>query len=220
MKTKTTYILIDTSGSMHDCQEHSRASAVNQAMREVMVDVLPRVLTEKDAELEPSIAVLTFSSYGIDWHSPKTKMEDVAGDWMDIDAAKFNGGTPTGEAIKTVIEDINKGCYGEPDPDAVAPAFLLISDGLPNGDNPTYEEALDYANPNNPDFCRSFRYSNRIAIGIQVEDNGRDSLMKFGRTSDSISAAGFQPYYDCTDDKTDALIEIIKSCTLGLSVNM
>ena len=220
MKNKTTYIFVDTSGSMRDCNTHSRASTVNQALREVVTEVLPRVLAEKDAELDPSIAILTFSSYGIVWHIPKTRMEELSGEWLPIDMDRFNGGTPTGEAIKVAIDDINNGCYGEPDPDAVAPAFLLISDGMPNGTNPTYEEVLDYAERSNPNFCAPFRYSNRIAIGIQVDQDGRESLMKFGRTSASISAKGYQPYYDCGDDNKEALIEIIKSCTLGLSVGM
>jgi uncharacterized protein YegL len=112
MVKKTTYILIDVSGSMHDCSEHSRASAVNEAMQRVMGEVLPRVLAEKDAEVEPSIAVLTFSSEGIEWHIEKTRMEDVAGDWMPIEDSRFSGGTPTGAAIKTVIESIKNGTYG------------------------------------------------------------------------------------------------------------
>ena len=210
MKIKTTYILIDTSGSMHDCQVHSRASAVNLAMREVMVDVLPRIITEKDAEYEPNIAVLTFSSYGIDWHISKTKMEDVAGDWMDI--SRFSGATSVGEAIKMVIEDINMGCYGEPNPDEIAPTIILMSHGEFDGtDKVSYEEALDYANPNNPNFCRTFKYANRIAIGIQPDNNGINLLKKFGRTSASLSAVGVQPYYDCTDVKTDTLIRVMES---------
>ena len=216
MKTKTVYILIDTSGSMRDCSEHSRSSSVNQAMGEVMREVLPRVLAEKDAELEPYIAVLTFSGVDIKWHIPKTKMENVTGDWMDIAESNFYGATPTGEAIKKVIDDIEVACNGEPDPDAVAPAFILISDGEPTGGNPTYEEELEYAEKKSPDF----RHSNRVAIGIQVDDKGRESLKKFGKTSTSVSAMGIQSYYDCTDDKLDQMVEIIKSCTLALSTGM
>ena len=218
MQNKTTYIMIDTSGSMRDCPTHSRSSAVNQAMREVMEEILPRVLAEKDSEVVPYIAVLLFSGRSIEWHIPRTKMEDVSGNWLDIELSKFDGGTPTGEAIKTVIDDITNGCNGEPDPDAVAPAFLLISDGMPNGSNPTYEEALGYADKNNPNYSPAFRHSNRIAIGIQVDASGRDSLKKFGRVSNSVEAQGFDSYYDCTDSKRTALVEIIKSCTFALSV--
>lgn len=219
MKQKTVYILIDTSGSMHDTTEHTRASAVNQAMSQVMNEVLPRVLQEKDAELELSIAVLTFSSTKIEWHIPRTKMELVAGNWLDIDSESFYGGTPTGEAIKTVIDDMKTGCYGENNPDAVASAILLLSDGEPNGDNPTYEEVLQYADKENANYFPPFRYSNRIAIGIQVDEAGRESLKKFGRISSSIAESGHQAYYDCTDDDTQALIDVIKSCTLALSIN-
>ena len=214
MRKKTTYIIIDRSGSMNG----ARADAVNLAMQGVMRDVLPEVLSQKDADMEPMIAVLTYSSDGIDWYVPKTKMEDVKGDWLPIDASKFYGGTPTGEAIAKVIEDINTGDYGEPDPDAVPPAIILISDGMPNGQNPSYEEVLQRAEKDHVQYCADFRHANRIAIGIQVDATGRESLKAFGRVSSSIASMGFEPYYDCTDDNLQALVAIIKSCTLGATV--
>ncbi len=215
MTKKTTYILIDLSGSM----KGSRANAVNQAMQGVMKDVLPEVLAQKDAEMEPSIAVLTFSSTGIHWYIPRAKMEDVAGDWQDIDDSKFFGGTPTGEAIKVMIEDINTGNYGEPDDEAVPPAIILISDGKPNGQNPTYSEVMQRTEKDHPEFCAEFRHANRIAIGIQVDEDGRNSLKQFGRVSSSIAEAGYESYYDCTDDNLQALVDIIKSCTIGATLN-
>ena len=197
----------------------ARADAVNLAMQGVMRDVLPEVLSQKDAEMEPMIAVLTYSSDGIDWYVPKTKMEDVQGDWLAIDSSKFYGGTPTGQAIAKVIEDINMGEYGEPDPDAVPPAIILISDGMPNGLNPSYEDVLRRAEKDHPEYCPDFRHANRIAIGIQVDQAGRDSLKAFGRVSSSIAQMGYEPYYDCTDDNLQALVAIIKSCTLGATIN-
>jgi uncharacterized protein YegL len=212
---KTVYILIDTSGSM---TANGRSDAVNQAMSDIMNDVLPEVLRQKDAELEPSLAVLTFSSEAIDWYIPKIKMEDIQPDaWEPIE--RFYGGTPTGEAIAKVIEHIQTGYYGEPDPEAVAPAFLLLSDGMPTASEPSYEEVLEREKKEHPQYCAEFRRSNRIAIGINVDDDGRNSLLKFGRVSSSMQREGYQPYYDCTDNNKQALIDIIKSCTLALSIN-
>lgn len=215
MKKKTTYIIIDRSGSMSG----ARGDAVNLAMQGVMRDVLPAVMTQKDAELEPYIAVLTYSSDGIDWYVPKARMEDVQGNWLAIDSAKFYGGTPTGEAIAKVIENINQGEFGEPDPDAVPPAIILISDGMPNGLNPSYEDVMRRADKEHPEYCPEFRHANRIAIGIQVDESGRNSLKAFGRVSSSIAQEGYEPYYDCTDDNLQALVAIIKSATLGTTIH-
>ncbi len=223
MTKKTTYILVDVSGSMRDCDKHTRASAVNQAMRKVVEEVLPEISAHGDAENESYFAVLTFSSDSegkpmLEWHIPKAKMDEVAeAGWVDIANEKFYGGTPTGAAIKELASVLSGN--GDEDPDEVAPAILLISDGEPNGKNPTYEEALDYVNPSNPHFCRKLRYSNRIAIGIQVDESGRESLKKFGRLSSSLKD-DFLPYYDCTDDNTEALKELIKTCTVALSENV
>ena len=147
------------------------------------------------------------------------KMEDFT-DWLPIDNDNFYGGTPTGKAIKAVVDEIENGCNGDRDPEEIPPAILLISDGEANVDpkDPdaiTYEDALKYALEN----CEAYRHANRIAIGIQVNDGGREALKKFGRLSRSMREKGFLPYYDCTENTASALIEVIKSATIGLSVN-
>lgn len=218
MLKKNIYILIDGSGSMSNRNNHyNRADATNRAMEGICLDVAPEV--GKDAQVETYISILVFKGTTVEFIIYKMKMEDFTS-WLAIADDQFYGGTPTGKAIKAVVDDIQTGCNGDKDPEALPPAILLISDGEANYDSSdpdaiTYEDALEYAINN----CAEFNHANRIAIGIQVNDSGRESLKKFGRLSRSMRDKGFQPYYDCTDNTATALIEVIKSATLGLSLN-
>lgn len=220
MQKKTTYILIDSSGSMRG----GRSDAVNNAMKEVIEEIIPQVMNQKDAELKPYLAVLAFRTderdikkLKLDWIIPRTEMEQVS-EWVNMERECFSGGTPTGEAIGEIVKDINSGCYGDMDPDAVPPAILLLSDGMPNGEILPYEEALKFSDKNSEHYCSDYAHANRIAIGIQVEEEGKESLMKFGKLSKSLSQKNFQAYYDVTDDRRDVLIELIKNCVFTLSI--
>ena len=217
MLKKNIYILIDGSGSMSNgSNDYNRADAVNRAMEGICLDVAPEV--GKDAQVEVYITVLVFKGNTVEFVIPKMKMEDFT-DWLPIDNDNFYGGTPTGKAIKAVVDDIETGCNGDRDPEDIPPAILLISDGEANFDRNdpdaiTYEDAMKYAVEN----CEAYRHANRIAIGIQVNDSGRESLKKFGRLSRSMRDKGLLPYYDCTENTAAALIEAIKSATMGLSL--
>ena len=220
MSKKTVYILIDSSGSMSG----DRADAVNSAMRAVVSEAIPDALEKKDAELDIYFAVLTFttdkndpSKLILDWVLPKTEIGNISS-WLDIEQEKFIGGTPTGEAIAKVVDDINGGNLGEPDPQSVAPAILLISDGMPNGNTISYEEALKFGDKTSDKFCPAYGRSNRIAIGINVDDDGRNSLKKFGRLSSTMKAKGYESYYDVSDQDLGAIVDLIKSNTIGLSL--
>ena len=141
---------------------------------------------------------------------PETEMNNFV--WPGIDDDLFEGATPTGAAIAEVVQKIGAGPHGEPvDPDMLAPSILLISDGEPNGKNPTYEEALDAALQD-----KAFKRANRIALAVDVDNDGKESLQKFGRLSSSLKAQGLEPYMEATDDK-GILIEIIKRVTAGMS---
>jgi len=207
---KTFYIAIDASGSMRG----GRADAVNVAMHDVVNEVLVNARKNKDSEIEVRVAVLTFKGDNtIDWIIPKVNIDLMEENWNPMSQDYFYGETPTGAAIEAIIEDFEKGNYGEREKDAIPPVILLISDGMPNGDNPTYEEVLERVERDNPKFSSNFRNSTRIAIGVNVDDSGRESLKKFGRLTRSME--GFQSYYDCSDLKLDELVEIIKAVTAG-----
>ena len=216
MYNKTVYFLIDCSGSMYG----TRGDAVNTAMQKVVAEVIPEIRGQKSADLDISFMVLGFS----DAHPervfeimPKTPLENF-NVWDPIDPETFNGGTPTGAALEAVIQDLLGGKRGEPDMNAVAPAIILISDGLPNGTNPTYEEVLQRAVKGDPTEVVDFRRALRVALGMSVDEAGRQSLKKFGKVSNKMSAAGIEAYYDCSENFVDKFVEILKSVTLNVSV--
>lgn len=216
---KTVYFLIDCSGSMAG----PRADAVNTAMEKVVDEVLPEIRAQKAAETNIKFQVFGFSDTGQQDKDkvfeivPRTDLEDFTS-WNNIQNDRFCGGTPTGAAIKAVIEDIEGGVRGDIDVQAAAPAIILISDGLPNGDNPTYEEVLQYAVKNGPyGEHTAYRRALKVAIGMNVDAAGRESLMKFGHLSAKMKS--ISAYYDCTDEFVEQFVEILKSVTLNLSVD-
>ena len=214
---KTVYMLIDCSGSMYG----ARADAVNNAMEKIVTEGIPEIRKMETADLNISFVVLGFSDNfpnKVIEFLPKTSLEDF-NSWNRIESEMFEGGTPTGAAIQAVIDDI-KGAstHGDKDISAIPPAILLISDGLPNGTNPTYEEALTAADKNSPTYVPMFRRALRVALAINVDDEGRESLKKFGSVSAKMQAKGLESYYECSDQYLDQFVEIIKSATVNASV--
>ncbi len=213
---KTVYILIDCSGSMYG----SRADAVNNAMEKIVTEGIPQIKQMETADLNLSFVVLGFSDNfpnKVIEFVPKTSLEDFNA-WNRIEQDMFEGGTPTGAAIKAVIDDLQGGNRGDVDLNSAAPAILLISDGLPNGNNPTYEEVLACADKDSPTHVKAFRKALRVALAINVDEEGRESLKKFGSVSKKMEAAGLAGYYECTDEYLDQFVEVIKSATINASV--
>lgn len=218
MPNKTIYFLIDCSGSMYG----PRADAVNNAMQMVVQDAIPKIRATKSADLNLFFKVLGFSDAQrgemVFEIMPKTPLENFD-QWDPIDPEIFQGGTPTGAALKAVIDDLS--VHGDPpsvnDP---APAIILISDGMPNGDNPTYEEMLEYAvkKPNESQEQRFFRKALRVAVGINVDENGRQSLQKFCKVSEKMQRSGISAYYDCSEQYVDEFVKVVTSLTINLSV--
>lgn len=213
---KTVYFLIDCSGSMSG----NRANAVNIAMEKVVSEAIPEIRRQKSADLELEFYVLGFSGQyqnGTFILMDKTDLEDFD-HWTKLEDSTFYGGTPTGAAIKAVVDDLEGGARGDGDPNAVAPAIILVSDGEPNGSNPTYEEALSLGDPQTTGNSRMFRKALRVAIGIDVDDRGRSSLEKFGNLSRSLLEAGIKTYYDCSEQFASQLAEVLKSVTVHASI--
>ena len=215
---KTIYFLIDCSGSM----QGNRADAVNIAMDKVMQEAIPAVRSQLNNNLELNFQFIGFSGAfpgGVAELMPPVKLEDI-NKWNHIPDSAFNGGTPTGAAINAVIADMDgSDLYrGDGVINKVADAIILISDGMPNGDNPTYEEVLLRADKGRPDSSNNFRRALRVAIGISVDEDGRKSLEKFGKISASLQQKGLSAYYDCSEDYVDNFVELLKSMTVNLSV--
>lgn len=217
MFTKTIYFLIDCSGSMYG----SRGDAVNTAMQKVVQEALPEIRSKKADDLDLYFMALGFADNGTGSNvvelMPKTALDDF-NQWDNIDPETFCGGTPTGEAIQAVINDIIGSSRGDDANTFVAPAIILISDGLPNGKNPTYEEVLECADKTSRKPVRAFRKALRIALGINVDDAGRESLKKFGSVSNKMADAGLKGYYDCSEEYVDEFVQILKSATVKASV--
>ena len=217
MPNKTIYFLIDCSGSMYG----ARADAVNTAMEKIVNEVIPQVRLLKAADLDLYFMVLGFNDMLTDKVVeivPKTSVDDF-NQWPPIEQDFFNGGTPTGAAIERVIQDLQGGVRGEPDVNAVVPAIFLISDGEPNGSNPTYEEVMECAVKDSPKEVRAFRKAIRIAFAMNVtDDRAKESLKKFGSVSAKMAARGLQGYYECSDEYLDYFVDIIMTATMNVSV--
>ncbi len=213
---KTVYFLIDCSGSMYG----NRGDAVNTAMEKVVSEAIPAIKAQKNDDLSISFVVLGFSDAfngKVVELMPRTELDDFD-HWDAIESDMFNGGTPTGAGLKAVIDDLNGGRRGEPDPNAVAPVIILISDGEPNGDNPTYDAVMECAVKGGPNENKMFRKAIRVALGMDVNDTGRASLKKFGSVSAKMASAGVASYYDCSEDYVDDFVSILKSVTVNASV--
>lgn len=213
MKKKTVYFLIDCSGSMYG----ARGDAVNAAMEKVVTNVIPEVVKADNSELKIKFKVLGFSGEDkVVTILPETDLENFT-EWKPIPGEAFNGGTPTGAAIQAVIQDIQGGSHGDIDPEALPPAIILISDGEPNGTNPTYDEVMKCAESGSSNCVDNFQRAIRVAIGMNVEDSGRESLKKFGNVSKTMRKDGISAYYDCSEEYVDEFAKILMSVTQNVS---
>jgi len=211
---------VDCSGSMYG----PRGDAVNEAMRGVFSGPLKEVVDNPSSDFELSVGVLAYRGDNeITWLvNPQKVDSNFNCTWNDIPQDFFYGGTPTGAAILSVFEYLKQSGNGEPDEEMLRPVIVLLSDGEPNGVNPTYEEAIQmltdkehplYQNSGNG---KLLYHSNRVAIGINVSPEGRETLKAFVKTSKSLE--GCSLYYDCTDAnlKSD-LKRILSSLTKAAS---
>lgn len=213
---KTVYFLIDCSGSMYP----NRGDAVNTAMEKIVTEAVPDIKAQKNDDLNITFVFLGFSDQfqgKVVELMPRADLDEFD-HWDRIEPDMFNGGTPTGAAIQAIIDDMNGGQRGEPSPKAVAPVIILISDGEPNGDNPTYDEVLECAVKGGPKENLMFRRAIRIALGMDVNEAGRQSLKKFGSVSTKMASAGIASYYDCSEDYVDDFVSILKSVTVNASI--
>lgn len=213
--TKTIYFVIDCSGSMYG----ARADAVNVAMEKVAREAIPKIKADKGSQIDCRFKFLGFSDgfngKVVELMAPATL--DTFKAWKKIPQTSFRNGTPTGAALQAVIDDLEGAQNGDRDMNAPAAAIILVSDGMPNGSNPTYDEVLLRAEKGRPDSSAEFRRAVKLAIGINVDEEGRKSLKKFGKISKSLAANNVQPYYDCTDDYLAKLQEVLVSLTLAVS---
>ena len=191
---RSVYFLIDCSESMRG----AGAVAINNVMRNIAEDVVPDIILRKSADADFHVQVFGFSDVNTDKVFeiiPKTGLTDFVSLWRPLPDERFKGGAAAGAAIKFVAEMLDD---NEQKFDEIAPVIILISGGDLRCVNPTYEEALKYADKNGV-FGNHIRYrrSSRVAIGVNVNEQGKKSLMKFtqlNRVFDDISR-----YYDASE---------------------
>ena len=189
---KPVYFLIDCSDAM--CG--GRGEAVNALMDGVVKRVVPEILEQKNPDLNVKFKVWGFSGDRTIKEQVRASVEEFPLLWKPISGDVFVGGAPTGAAIQAVIQDIEGGVRGDIDPDALPPVIILISDGEPTGTNPTYDEVMECAVKGGSKEVHQFRRAIRVAIGMNVSEEGRNSLKKFGRLSKVMEERGFSAYYD------------------------
>lgn len=206
---KTIYILIDCSKSMGG----SRVAMVNYTMHKIFGEVFPAVLAENFTSLNICVKVIGFADTGTGNNVfeiiPKTNINACAG-WDDMTHDMFKGKTPIGEAIKTIIYYDILGGVGEPHINEFVPLVIVISDGISDCGNPTYEEVLEWGDKKSDKYVHTFRKVFKVAIGIDAHGIGRENLKKFGYISKRLELMGIRSYYDCSEEYVDALVDILR----------
>lgn len=206
---KTIYILIDCSESMGG----SRVAMVNHTMHKIFGEVFPAALAENFTSLDIYVKVIGFAPTGLENNVfeiiPKTNINACAG-WVDMTHDMFKGKTPIGEAIKAIIYYDILGGIGEPHINEVIPLVIVISDGLSDCGNPTYDEVLEWGDKTSDKYVGAFRKTFRVAIGIDAYGIGRENLKKFGSISKRMELRGIKSYYDCSEEYVDALVDILR----------
>ncbi len=200
-----------------------RAGIVNTAMKEVFDEVIPEVIAGSDSKLELSIAVLLFSDQfpdGVKWVIDEMDMEEIANDhisWTDLPQDLFDGGASIEDGILAVI---NNGNRMEVDARTLAPAIILISDGGEPASYHSYDEVLEYEDKECVNYSIFFRHSIRVAIGIDVADEAREQVKRFGKIPKRMVSSGLRGYYDTSSKYQDVLIDIIKFVTETVSLTI
>ena len=203
-KTKTIYFLIDCSESMR-----AHVDAVNKTMQMIFVDAFPEIILRKCEDLDMVLTVFGFSGDfpgNVKVLMEKTDIKDID-KWNDLDSSLFGGKTTIGAGIQAAIDDFFYGDYGPDDP---APAIILISDGKPDNGSPSYDEVMEKAVKGSPNEITRFRKTLRIAIGVNTDDAGIQSLQRFGANTLNarLTNKGVYTYYDCDEAFIGDLVTI------------
>lgn len=167
-RTATVFFIIDQSGSMAGV----KIGAVNHAMGEVANELKKLMEDNADANLE--LAVLTFSQDAKWMSSAPVSVDNFH--WENIDALNMtNLGVAIDELCKKLSKD--KGGFMKGAKESYAPAFILMSDGMPT-DN--YQVALKKIQSNG-----WFKYGIKTAVAIG-DDADKNMLAEFTGTIENV----------------------------------
>ena len=168
----TTFLLVDTSGSM---AENGNIGKVNAAIEE-MVPML-REVSDENADAEIKLAVMDFST-GARWVT-----KDLEGNpgpesletffWNDLEAG---GLTDMGAAFIELESKLSRKSFLASSTGAFAPVIILLSDGLPNDD---WKSGLEKLKHNN-------WFKNAQKVAIAVDDASDEALVAFTGTKEAV----------------------------------
>ena len=167
-RTATVFFIIDQSGSM----DGVKIGAVNHAMGEVVPEL--RKLMEDNADANLEIAVMTFSQTAKWLTSQPVKVEEFH--WENIDTQTV---TNLGMALTELNSKLSKEKNGfmKGAKENYAPAFILMSDGMPTDE---YEAALGKLKSNG-----WFKYGIKTAVAIG-DDADKKMLAEFTGTIENV----------------------------------
>ncbi len=168
-RTTTLFYIIDASFSM----EGKKIGEVNYAIQESIPEI--RKVAEESADANIKVAVLIFSS-GARWlYREPIDIADFT--WKDI---SVDGMTDFGCAMKELNSKLKRsnGGFMAETSGTLAPAFLLMSDGMPTD---SYEKYLDELYENG-----WFKHGSKMAIAIG-DDAEEDMLYKFTKNKEAIT---------------------------------
>ena len=214
---KSLIFLLDVSGSM---TSDGKDTALLETMRRLENDVFPDIVLPEDLTL--TVRIIAFGGNSSTWvlGDEETGIPYTDFRWSDAERNMpgFGGETPLGSAIAKVVDTLYyRGDLA--DPEQLAPAIILISDGRPTDNYLTeVQRAINMRTGAERQglFSRSLRTT--IGIGIGDDDVGRQMLKGFGRLSNSLRAQGLETYYELGIHELNQLGEIIKAVTQGFSV--
>ena len=160
-------IMADTSTSMHG----SKIQSLNQAMRNVLVELKDVAITHPEADL--LLRVISFGSE-VQWQTPEP--QPVADfNWTDLTAS---GLTPMGEALELVTKALNNLPEYQ-----FTPMIVLLSDGGPTDD---WEKALEAFNQSS--YGKKPNRTVRVAIAIG-DDANDEVLADFTKNRETVLSA-------------------------------
>jgi uncharacterized protein YegL len=172
--------------------EKSHRKIINEMMSFVISNVLPTSLFNKNAEFEAYIAVMTFSSNGVEWYLPRTNVDKLVLSgytWVPLNRTCFGGTSAIGDAIDAVIDNINS--TRDDDIYESAPNIVVITNGR---FDESFNKVLAHMERGTKEYAPSFYYSYKAVIDMNADDEGLRNIERFIETNASYGMKRFTTF--------------------------
>ena len=150
---------------------------------------------------------MTFSSNGVEWCLPKTKVDDLVHDdyaWTPINRSQFGGTSAIGDAIDAVMDDVK--LSREDDVYESAPNIVVITNGQFDS---SFNKVLGYTERKSENYNPQFFYSYKAVIDVNADEVGLRNIEKFVKTNANYGTHKYADssmrycYKVCRDDLDD-----------------